>query len=232
MTWAQLRGRSGDLLPELAQQLADGTWCPGDLRQIAIPTYTGKTMLTSVPPVLDRLVHRAIRNAVEPVLEARAFYNWVSGFRPRRNRLTSLRQAAAFRDAGYSWVADIDVKEVSDRAHVDEAVDWFAKHIHDGTMLARIRTCLNGMPGPIAPGSGLAPLLINLRLSQVDIKVNHMRIVRFADNYCAFARTKFDAEEAFYALSDALGALRLCPNEEKSRIRSEVNIEDLFLIGG
>lgn len=232
MTWAELRRDASVLLPGLASQLADGTWQPGALRDVAIPTYTGKQMHTFIPPVLDRVVHRALRNAIEPVLEAHVFRDWVSGFRPRRNRITSLRQAAIHHNAGFRWVADLDVASVSDGATVDEVIDWHAEHVHDGTFLALLRTTLAAMPSPIAPGSGLAPTLINLRLSQVDKRLSDLRIVRFADNYVAFARTRAEAQEAFYAISDALLLLRLRPNGTKSRIREDANVEDLFLIGG
>lgn len=189
MTWGQLRRQASTLLPRLAAQLADGTWYPGPVRDVVMPTYTGKQMHTFIPPALDRLVHRALRNVIEPVLEARAFRDWVSGFRPRRNRITSLRQAAVYHQAGFRWVADLDVASVSEGATVEEVIDWHAEHIHDGTFLARLRTALAAMPSPIAPGSGLAPMLINLRLSQVDKKLSGLRVVRFADNYVAFART-------------------------------------------
>jgi hypothetical protein len=173
-----------------------------------------------------------MRNAIEPILEARAFQDWVSGFRPGRSRITALRQAAAHRQAGYRWVADLDVASVSEGATVDEAIDWHAEHIHDGVFLARLRTALAAMPEPITPGSGLAPLLINLRLAQADKSLGGFRVVRFADNYAVFARVQRDAEEAFFAVSDALLQMRLRPNEHKSRIRTDANVEDLFLIGG
>src|SRR5262249_62358535 len=115
---------------------------------------------------------------------------------------------------------------------VEEVVDWHAEHIHDGTFLARVRTALGGMPSPLAPGSGLAPLLINLRLSQVDTLVSGLPVVRFADNYAAFCATQAAAQQAFGVISDALLRYRLRPNEAKSRIRAEANIEDLFLIEG
>jgi RNA-directed DNA polymerase len=156
----------------------------------------------------------------------------VSGFRPRRNRITSLRQAAVYHQVGFRWIADLDVASVSEGTTVEEVIDWHAEHIHDGALLARLRTALAAMPSPIAPGSGLAPMLINLRLAQVDKKVSGLRVVRFADNYVAFARTREEAHEAFYAISDALLLLRLRPNEAKSRIREDANVEDLFLIGG
>jgi hypothetical protein len=177
-------------------------------------------------------VHRALRNAIEPILEARVFADWVSGFRPRRNRITALRQASAHYAVGLEWVADIDVAAVSEGASVEEVVDWHAEHIHDGTFLARVRTALGGMPSPLAPGSGLAPLLINLRLSQVDRLVSGFPVVRFADNYAAFCHTRAAAQQAFGAISAALLRYRLRPNETKSRIRAEANIEDLFLIEG
>jgi RNA-directed DNA polymerase len=232
MTWAQLRREASTLLPCLAARLTDGSWRPGLVRDVVMPTYTGKQMHTFIPSVLDRLVHRALRNVIEPVLEARAFRDWVSGFRPRRNRITSLRQAAIHHQAGFRWVADLDVATVSEGATLDEVVDWHAEHIHDGTFLTLLRTALAAMPSPIAPGSGLAPMLINLRLSQADKRLAGLRVVRFADNYAAFARTHEEAQEAFYTISDALLLLRLRPNETKSRIRDDVNVEDLFLIGG
>jgi hypothetical protein len=221
MTWGQLRREARTLLPQLAFQLAEGTWQPGPAREVRMSTYTGKQMHTFIPPVLDRVAHRTLRNAVEPVLETRAFRDWVSGFRPRRNRITSLRQAAG-------WAADLDVASVSEGAAVEEVIDWHAEHIHDGTFLTCLRTAL----AAIAPGSGLAPMLINLRLSRVDKLLSELRVVRFADNYVAFARTREEAQEAFYAISDALLLLRLRPNETKSRIREDANVEGLFLIGG
>jgi len=232
MTWGQLRRAAHTVLPQLAAQLADRTWQPGPVRDVQMPTYTGKQMHAFIPPVRDRLVHRALRNAIEPVLEAQAFRDWVSGFRPRRNRITSLRQAGMYHQAGLRWVADLDVASVSEGATLEEVIDWHAEHIHDGTFQACLRTALAAMPSPIAPGSGLAPMLINLRLSQVDKKVSGLRVVRFADNYLAFARTREEAREAFHAISDGLLLLRLRPNETKSRIREDGNVEDLFLIGG
>ncbi|MBC3194008.1 Retron-type reverse transcriptase [Pseudonocardia sp. C8] len=232
MTWGDLRRQAGVVIPDLAAQLATGTWCPGPLRELTIPTYTGKAMPTAIPTVVDRLIHRAVRNAVEPVLEARAFACWVSGYRPRRNRNTALRQAAGFLSDGYRCVADIDAARVSEGVGVDEAVDWFAECVHDGTFLRLLRTVLAGLPSPVVPGSGLAPLLINLRLSQVDRRLSGLRVVRFADNYCAFTETVADAEEAFRCISDAMAAVRLEPNAAKSRVRRQANAEDLFLIDG
>ncbi|CRK55203.1 Retron-type RNA-directed DNA polymerase [Alloactinosynnema sp. L-07] len=232
MTLGELRRRASELLPRLAEQLAEGTWRPGPVREVAFPTYTGKSMTVCVPMMIDRLVHRALRNAIEPIMETQVLADWVSGYRPRRNRITALRHAAAHVEAGLRAVADVDVASVSEGATVEQVVDWCALHVHDGTFLDRVRTALAAMPYPIAPGSGLAPLLINLRLSRPDALLGGLRVVRFADNYAAFAADETEAHVAFTVIAEALAQCGMRPNESKSRVRTHANVEDLFLIGG
>lgn len=232
MTLADLRRQADVMLPQLADRLADGTWRPGPVRQATFRSYTGKPMAVSIPTMVDRVVHRALRNAMEPILEKHALRDWVSGYRPGRNRITALRLAAEYVERGFRAVADVDVASVSEGAAVDEVVGWCAEHIHDGTFLARVRTAVAAMPHPIAPGSGLAPMLINLRLSRPDALVDGMRVVRFADNYAAFAADGTAAQKDFDTIAVALARFGLRPNESKSRVRERANVEDLFLIGG
>lgn len=232
LSWAGFRSGLRERLEELAEQLRDGTWQPGPLRASHVVAYTGKRIDTVIPTVRDRVVHRAMRRAVEPVLDASALAPWVSGFRRGRNRLTSVRQAAAHLDQGRTWVVDVDVQRASAGATTDEVIDWLAGHVYDGTFLARVRTALNVLLDPIAPGCGLSPLLINLRLSQVDAQVNGFSAVRFADNYCLFTSSRHEADEAYDALTRALATVGLNAHPDKSRIRSSAHAEDLFLISG
>ncbi|GAA2685889.1 MULTISPECIES: reverse transcriptase domain-containing protein [Actinosynnema] len=232
VSMAALRKLSQELLPRLAEQLATGTWRPEPVREVTFSAYTGKVMTVAIPTARDRVVHRALRDAMEPILETAVLRDWVSGYRPGRNRITALRQAAAFHDAGFRAVADVDVASTSEGATVDEVVGWCAEHIHDGSFLALIRTALSAMPYPIAPGSGLAPMLINLRLSRADAHLDGLRVVRFVDNYVAFEPDRDHARSAFARITDALARSGLRPNGSKSRVRERANVEDLFLIGG
>ncbi|WP_433496786.1 reverse transcriptase domain-containing protein [Sphaerimonospora sp. CA-214678] len=232
MTWADYRRAAAVRIPRLARGLRDGTWRPGPLRANPFATYTGRELPCVIPTVEDRLVHRALRNAVEPILEARAFADWVSGYRPGRNRLTTLRQAMALVDSGLTWVADVDVEQVSQGSDPEEVTNWLAVHVHDGTFLDRFRTALSGLPSPLAPGTGVSPLLINLRLSRADRLLPNLPLVRFADNYCAFAADQVEAEAAMERILDALEAVGMAANPAKSRVRDDVCVEDLFLIAG
>jgi hypothetical protein len=232
VTWAAYRRAAAVRIPRLAAALREGTWRPGPLREITIHTYTGKRLATVLPTVEDRIVHRAMRTAIEPILEAYAFADWVSGYRPGRNRLTALRHAMGHLDQGCTWVADVDVRQVSTGADAEEVTGWLAEYVYDGTFLRRFHTAVAGLPTPLAPGSGLAPLLINLRLAAADRKLAGLRVVRFTDNYCAFASNRRSAEQAYGQITYALGVIGLTPNPGKSRIREAACAEDLFLIGG
>lgn len=219
-------------LATLTSRLADGTWRPGPVRSVELETFTGKRMRVAIPTVEDRVVHRALRACLDLVLESGALAEFVSGFRPRRNRVTAVAQAAVHQTRGCRWVADLDVADVSGGATVDEAVGWVAGVVQDGTFLDRVRVALAGLPEPVAPGGGLSPTLINLRLRPVDIALADLRVVRFCDNYCVFAASSAEASRAFARVEAALAAAGLCPSLTKSRIRHGVNPEDLFLIGG
>lgn len=234
VSWGVYRQDLRDRLAQLGQRLRIGAWEPGPVREVAITTYTGKVFTAVVPTVEDRIVHRAMRAAVEPILEERVLADWVSGFRPARNRITALRQADAHLAAGRRWVADIDVAGASEGGTVEELVTWLAEYVTDSSFLALFRRALTGLPTPLVPGSGLWPVLFQLRLSRVDAQLDGLAVVRFADNYAAFASDAGAAELAYGRVTHTLAAVGLGPNHRKSGLRPPhlANPEDLFLIDG
>lgn len=234
VSWGAYRQGLRDRLAQLGQRLRRGVWEPGPAREVTITAYTGKVFTAVVPAVEDRIVHRAMRAALEPILETRVLADWVSGFRPGRNRITALRQADTHVVAGRRWVADIDVAGVSEGGTVEELVTWLAEYVTDGSFLAVFRRALSGLPTPLMPGSGLWPVLFHLRLSRVDAHLAGLAVVRFADNYAAFTPDAGAAELAYGRVTRALASVGLCPNQRKSRLRPPhlSSPEDLFLIDG
>lgn len=234
LSWAGYRHGFRERLACLADRLRDGTWQPGPLRPVEITTYTGKTFTAVVSTVEDRIVHRAMRAAVDPILDAYALAGWVSGYRPGRSRITAVRQAAAHLASGQHWVVDIDVAGASAGGCADQLVDWLARYVHDGTFLARFRTAVTALPSPLVPGTGLWPVVFQLRLSEVDRQLSGLRVVRFADNYTVFTAGPVEADAALSRLTAALHTVGLAPHPVKSRIRpaGSANPEDLYLIAG
>lgn len=67
-------------------------------------------------------------------------------------------------------------------------------------MLALLRRILDALPDPLAPGSGLSPMLTNLRMTPVDQQMAGQTAVRMTDNYTLFTPTEPEAELAYQHL--------------------------------
>jgi hypothetical protein len=234
LTWAGYREGLRERLAALSKQLRDGVWAPGPVREVGITSFTGKVFTATIPTVQDRIVHRAMRLALDPILDRRVLCDWVSAYRPGRNRITAVRQADAHVRAGRTWLADVDVAGASAGGSADQFVDWLAEHVTDGRFLSVFRRALLGLPSPLVPGSGLWPVLFHLRLAQVDAILDGRPVVRFADNYVAFTTSRAEAVQAFDAIRSALAVIELRSHPDKSSIRPPhmANPEDLFLIDG
>jgi RNA-directed DNA polymerase len=157
VTWADYREGLRHRLAALAGRLGDGTWSPSPLREVEITSYTGKVFTAVIPTVEDRIVHRAMRHALDPILDRRVLREWVSAYRPGRNRVTALRQADAYVTYGQCWLADIDVAGAS--AGGTTFVEWLAAYVTDGSFLA--------MPSP--PRSVVARSLSTVSICLVSI---------------------------------------------------------------
>jgi RNA-directed DNA polymerase len=234
MSWFQYRQGFRGRLEDLAARLHTGVWEPGPLREVALTSYTGKTFQAVIPTVEDRVVHRAMRTILDLILDRDILPEWVSGYRPGRNRITALRLVDAFQATGLRWVADVDVAAASAGGDAGQLTDWLAVHVQDGSFLRLFRRAVAGLPAPVVPGSGLWPVLFQLRMAQVDAQLAGLSVVRFADNYVACADSQADASAAMATIMAALKAVGLQPNASKSRVREprSAHPEDLFLIAG
>ncbi|MFF4924220.1 reverse transcriptase domain-containing protein [Kitasatospora sp. NPDC001261] len=229
MSWHAFRQDMPRRLAELSGRLADGTWQPHPVREVVFDGW-GKQMRLAVPTVTDRIVHRALRAAAEPVLERDAYPPWMFGWRPRRGRPQAVAAAAAHLQAGRTWVADLDVAAASSGVPLEQALHSIARFIHDGTYLALLRRALTALPDPLAPGSGLAPMLTNLRMTPVDEALADLPVVRLTDNYTVFSPTRADAEHAWQRTVQALAEHGMRPAPAKSKIWCP-NPEDLYAAG-
>ncbi|MEK6801591.1 MAG: group II intron reverse transcriptase/maturase [Nitrospirota bacterium] len=126
----QLQGE-GVYLGELHRALRSGTYGPSPCRRKLIPKpgKPGQFRPLGIPTVTDRVVQAAIKQFLEPILEAR-FWHVSYGFRPGRGcygALEHIRMATRPRktskvdgkrhDTPYQWVVEGDIKGCFD--HID-----------------------------------------------------------------------------------------------------------------
>ncbi|MEU2874041.1 RNA-directed DNA polymerase [Streptomyces olivoreticuli] len=229
MTWKEFRQDLPARLDDLSRRLREGTWQPQPVRTVRFDAW-GKHYQLSIPTVGDRIVHRAVRNAIEPVLERDAYPPWMFGWSRRAGRPLAIAAAADHLSVGRIWVADIDVAAATRGVALEQAVTSVARFVHDGTLLALLRRILTALPDPLAPGSGLTPMLTNLRMTLVDHALDDLAVVRLTDNYAAFCPTRADAETAWQRIVDALASHGMRPAPAKSKIWRP-NPEDLYAAG-
>jgi RNA-directed DNA polymerase len=97
-------------LAGLGRELRGGTYRPRPVGRFALPKSGGGTRVISVLAVRDRVAQRAVQNVVEPLFEAR-FLDCSYGFRPGRSVADAVARLVAYRQAGYTWVLDADIRD-------------------------------------------------------------------------------------------------------------------------
>ena len=152
VTWADYRHGMRTPTRDLSEQLRAGTWTPGPVRMVDITSYTGKVFTAAIPTVEDRIVHRAMRRALDP---SSTTASCGTGCRPTGPAATgSPRCARPTRhlSAGQRWVADIDVAGASAGGTAEQFVDWLAEHVTRRHVPCGVPPSGRGPAQPADPG--------------------------------------------------------------------------------
>lgn len=147
MTVGSIRQRIGEasFLASLQQQLRAGTYKPSPCRRKLIPKpgKPGKFRPLGIPTIADRVVQSAIKQVLEPILEAR-FWHVSYGFRPGKGchgALEHIRMSMRPRKVNkqdnkrhempYQWVIEGDIQACFD--HIDHhlLMDRIRQHSAD-----------------------------------------------------------------------------------------------------
>jgi RNA-directed DNA polymerase len=217
-------------LSKVAQQLADGSYCPQAVRRhwIAKPGSSEKRPL-GIPTVRDRVVQTALRNVMEPIFE-RDFAEHSYGFRPERGCKDALRGVDYLLKAGYTWVVDADLQRYFDTIPKQKQLERVAEKVADSRVLELVEAMLqqevmeglrHWTPEAGTPqGAVISPLLSNIYLDPLDHEMarSGYEMVRYADDLVILCRSEAEARAALAKVQawTAAAGLRLHP--EKTRI--------------
>jgi RNA-directed DNA polymerase len=238
----------GALVDQLAQyQLTKQ--CP--TKRVYIPKANGKQRPLGIPDITNRAVQAMVKEALEPYWEAK-FEDSSYGFRPKRgchDAIDRIFKIVAQKGAK-SWVLDADIKGAFDNIDHDKLMEiignfparelirqWLKSGYMDGGVFHDTEA---GTP----QGGVISPLLANIALHGME-KVLGVRyrlvrrdgkdtyelhktssaLVRYADDFVVFFKTKEEAEEGRTKLILWLKERGLELSEEKTRI---TNIDEGF----
>lgn len=227
---ASFAENAGERLDHLAADLAQGSFVPSDLTEVTLPKRDGTMRTLHVPTVTDRVVERAILNAVspwvDPHLGCAAF-----GYRPGLGVVDAVQAVATLRDEGHPWVVRADVHDCFPSLDAGRAVHLLSALVSDRRVLdlvaGMVARCARGeggrrtIPG-LPQGSPLSPLLSNLALRPLDDAVTHSGypMVRYADDFVIACRSEAAALGALRIAVDALQGVGMMLSEEKTDVMS------------
>ena len=240
-----LARRLNSWLSQLTDELRRGEFRPRPPRWIDIPKSSTPDAFRriGVLTVADRVVHQAIKQVLEPVLEP-AFADDSFGFRPGRSvpaALLAATRALSFpvaETAPFTVAVKLDVADCFPSIDHQELLGELARHVADRELLQLIgRLCDTGgetiktwwttRRTGIVQGSGLSPLLCNLFLNRLDESVaawtrtsgRAVRLLRYADDLLLLAENAGTARAAGRVVRDAARDLKLTLRESKTELR-------------
>lgn len=214
--------------PRLRGELLESRYVPQTVRAVDIPKSGGGTRRLGVPTVLDRFIQQAVLQVLTPVFDP-AFSESSFGYRPGRSAQGAVAAGRRHVEAGFRWVADLDVEKFFDRVNHDVLMARVARKVKDKRLLKLIRAFLNAgimVEGIVEPrdegtpqGGPLSPLLSNILLDELDKELERRghRFCRYADDCNVYVGSKVAGERVMDSLGRFLEKrLRLRLNRDKS----------------
>jgi group II intron reverse transcriptase/maturase len=223
----------GHHLERLRQQLVSDRYRPVPVRRVTVPKDNGGTRELGILTVQDRVAQRAVLNVLEETYEG-LFADCSFGYRPDRSVHLALKRAIRLHRWGYSWLVDGDITEFFDNVRHPLLLRFVREDIGEEQIVSLIAAWLTAAPagyrrrwliGPrealgLVQGGILSPLLSNAYLHRFDraLAARDIKLVRFADDFLAFAKTQGEARQALRVIELELRRLGLTLNREKTRV--------------
>jgi group II intron reverse transcriptase/maturase len=217
-------------LSRLRQEVQSWSYQPTPVKRVEIPKPNGKgTRNLGIPTTKDRVLHMAIKQVIEPILEP-TFSNNSYGFRPGKNQQQAIQEAKRIVESGKEFIVDIDLSKFFDRINHDRLIHRLKTHIDDIRvlrligMILRSGVMIDGIKTPTTEGSvqgsPLSPLLSNVVLDELDRELEQrgLEFCRFADDCNIFVATERAADRVMASIKKFIEKkLKLKVNEDKSK---------------
>ena len=240
MSWRMYAGGLEGRLADLHDRIHSGAYRATPSRRVNIPKPDGGTRPLGVAAIEDKIVQKAVTEAIlTPIYEAE-FLGFSYGFRPGRGAHDALDAlSVGITRRKINWVVDCDIRAFFDAVSRDWLVRFPEHRIADKRVVRLIikwlnagvmedgkwRDDLRGTP----QGSVASPVLANVYLHYVLDLWFHKKwrryevrgdaiIVRYADDFVVGFQHKRDAERFLEAVKERFGRFGLDLHPDKTRL--------------
>jgi len=202
---------------QLCLQARSNRYQPRPLRSRTIPkSIPGEFRLLRIPTVTDRVLQRAVLQALHPIFEP-LFLDCSFGYRPNRGLDDAVQRILVLRENGYRCLLDADIDAFFD--HVDHTllIAFLKEDLPDRSLLPLIQSWLEigrvqpDQPVGIPLGSPISPLLANVLLHRLDAKIARRGwpLVRYADDFIVFGEDSLRVQQITVEVGEMLRGLKL-----------------------
>lgn len=190
VTGVDVDGRCANWLASIRKQLMEGSYKFEAPRWVEVPKKSEDPRAgirrLGILTLRDRVVHTAIKQVLEPILEA-TFSDRSFGFRPGRSVPMAVTAACAFASkvcvalSSRAWVIRMDVADCFDTIDHDHLLGQVRERVSDVQMLDLIKNLLSVIPlqgsrwrfprrrqRGVVQGSPLSALLCNIAFNSLD----------------------------------------------------------------
>ena len=126
---------------EIYRQMKEDRYKAPPVLRVFIPKGDGRERPLGIPTVKDRIAQTTVKRIMEPIFE-KVFCDCSYGFRPGRSQIDAINQIEEYREQGYKWVVDADIKGYFDNIDHDLLMEFIQERITDGWVLDMIESWL------------------------------------------------------------------------------------------
>lgn len=206
---------------DLKKNLSKGTYVVGKYKEFYV--YDPKLRLISAPPFIDRIVHHAICNVIEPIFDASFIYDSYACRKGKGTHAAIGRLKYFLRKTNTMYALKCDISKYFASVDKDILFSLIKRKVADRKLLDLLLHIISSYPKGMPIGNLTSQLFANIYLTPLDNYIKHeLRIkyyLRYMDDFLILGNSKDELHTLLGKIESFLGeSLKLKLHPKKVRI--------------